>query len=91
MKALSEGMVNSPNRAAEKKKVVRQAKTAASSGTEKSNFVASEVMVEIVKGVHLGLLEEGGARMAAPSSAAFISAAFMRQGAPCRVCQARTA
>ena len=74
--------MNSPRRAAEKKVVVRQAKTVASSGLEKSNFVAKDEMMSRVIGPSLGLLEDGGARIAAPSSAAFISATFMSQGAP---------
>ena len=74
--------MNSPRRAAEKKVVVRQAKTAASSSLERSNFVAKDDMISRVIGPRLGLLEEGGARMVAPSSATFISAAFMCQGAP---------
>jgi hypothetical protein len=85
------GRVNSPNRAAEKKVVVRQAKTAASRGLEVSHLVAKEDIMSMVIGKRLGLLDEGGASMAAPSSAAFISAAFMSQGAPWRRCQARIA
>ena len=83
--------MNSPSRATEKKALVRQAKTAASRGLDGSNLVAREEMVSRVMGACLGLLEVGGARIDAPSRAAFISAAFMRQGAPCRVCQARIA
>ena len=74
--------MNSPKRAAEKNVVVRQAKTAASSGLEKSNCEVSEEMVSMVRGSRLGLLEEGGAKIVAPSRAAFISVAFMRHGAP---------
>ena len=91
MKTLKKGKVNLPKRAAEKKVVVRQAKTAASRGLEKSNLEAREEMVSTVKGSRFGLLDDGGARMAAPSRAAFISVGFMRQGAPCKVCQAQTA
>ena len=69
--------MNSPKRAAEKKVVVRQAKTAASSGLDKSNLVTKDEMMSRVMGARLGLLEDGGARMAAPLSAAFISATFM--------------
>ena len=83
--------MNSPRRAAEKKVVVRQANTAASSGLERSNFVAKEEMKTSVMGARLGLLEDGGANAEAPSRAAFISAGFISQGAPCSVCQARTA
>src|ERR1700678_2477542 len=90
-KALREGRVNSPKRAAEKKVVVRQAKTATSSGLVRSNLVTSEEMMPSVMGERLALLEDGGARIAAPSRAAFISAAFICQGAPCKVCHARTA
>ena len=90
-KAFKEGRVNSPSRAAAKKVVVRQANTAASRGLERSNLVAKAVRMPMVRGARLGLLEDGGAKMAAPSKAAFISVAFMCQGAPCRVCQARTA
>ena len=81
----------SPRRATEKKVLVRQAKTAASRGMDKSNLVAREAIVSRVMGARLGLLEVGGASIDAPSRAAFISAAFMRHGAPCRVCQARIA
>ena len=48
--------MNSPKRAAEKKVVVRHAKTAASSGLEKSNCEDSEEMISIVRGRHFGLL-----------------------------------
>ena len=74
--------MNSPRRAAEKKVVVRHAKTAASSGLERSSFVAKDEMMSRVIGPRLGFLEDRGARMAAPSSAAFILATFMCQGAP---------
>ena len=89
--AFREGTVNSPSLATEKNVVVRQEKTEASRGFEGSNLVAKELMVTIIKGDRLGLLEEGGARMVAPSRAAFISMAFICQGAPWRVCQARIA
>lgn len=74
--------MNSPSLATEKNVVVRQEKTEASRGFEGSNLVAKELMVTIIKGDRLGLLEEGGARMVAPSRAAFISMAFICQGAP---------
>ena len=82
MKAFRVGRVNSPSRAAVKKVVVKQAKTAASRGMVKSILVAKETMMAMVQGARLGLLDEGGARRVAPSRAAFISAAFMSQGAP---------
>ena len=82
MKAFRVGRVNSPSRAAEKKVVVRQLATAASRGLARSNLVSKEVMVLMIMGAVLDLLEEGGARIAAPSRAAFISAAFIRQGVP---------
>jgi hypothetical protein len=89
--------------------VVRQAKTAASSGLDKLNFVTNDERhrcsfgysrrwrgyassgLDRFTGARLGILEDGGAKMAAPSRAAFISAVFMRQSAPWRVCQALTA
>jgi len=49
------------------------------------------VMVAIVKGSRFGFFDLGGARMVAPSRAAFISAAFIFHGASCRTCQARMA
>ena len=82
MKAFKEGMVNSPNLAAAKKVVVRQEKTAASRGLERSNFESRERTMGIVKGERFGLFEDGGAKITAPSKAAFISAVFMLQGAP---------
>ena len=68
--------------------VVRQEKTAASRGLERSNFVAREEMMDTVIGECLGFLEAGGAKMEAPSRAAFILAVFICQEAPCKVCQA---
>ena len=74
--------MNSPRRAAEKKVVVRQEYTDASRGLVGSNLAAMATMTTTIKGQHFDFLDEGGARLAALSRAAFSSGGFIFQGAP---------
>ena len=61
-----------------KKAAARQALTEASRGSMGSSL--SNSMSESVKGSCLGHLEDGGARLAAPSSAALTWVLFMDHG-----------
>lgn len=82
------GTVNSPRRAMEKKDTVRQAKMAASRGSERFKSLLKIERMSVVKGVRLGRLDESGESLVTPSRMALYSVSFMCQSSPCKMCQA---